>query len=630
MALDTNIALGVRPIEQPNMLAQMAQAMQIRQANEEYESSNALKDFYAQGGDLNKPEDQRRLMSTVGAKGADLIAKQAALQKTKEEVKQLGYKNVESAFAQSRELLSSIDPNSPNAGAQLIAWHEANHKNPVLGAVLATSGIDPTSSRATLEAAIAKGPAGIQEAIRRSSMGQAKYQQELMQTERSVQTANIGAGPAYARLAMEQRERAEADLLFGKPTAPVTAPMGGGGGRPSAAPMSAPTSGGVPNALPATVGATPAAPVANMLLPGAQTPVTASASSPAFAPTGDQFDKIKAIETEITRLRPYMSNPRVAANVQQLNTERTQLMASSERQYGGNLIDMTVENPKVPGTFITVKGKLDQYGIAQPLRTGAMPKEVDVSTGTSIDLPVARPAPRAGYQYNAKGEEVRIPQTGVPEGVRLKPDERWNEKTQMVEQVPGSSAFIEQQTKHGKDLGALKTTQATTKWGTERIDKILDPKNKTGFENNFGGFTAYATKELSGNTALVKAELDSLKSDLKNKGLQMFRAGGSIGAMTEKEWPIVESMLATITPKMDVKDARDVLEAVRAKFEALENLAAEKYNDQWKGTQYHKPVGTTSSGAAPALTGEDKAAMDWANANPKDPRAAQIKQRLGG
>lgn len=31
-----------------------------------------------------------------------------------------------------------------------------------------------------------------------------------------------------------------------------------------------------------------------------------------------------------------------------------------------------------------------------------------------------------------------------------------------------------------------------------------------------------------------------------------------------------------------------------------------------------------------ALTGEDKAAMDWANANPKDPRAAQIKQRLGG
>jgi hypothetical protein len=344
----------------------------------------------------------------------------------------------------------------------------------------------------------------------------------------------------------------------------------------------------------------------------AATPATAPASAPAFAPTGDQFDKIKAIEAEITRLRPYMSNPRVAANVQQLNTERTQLMASAEREYGGNLIDMTIENPKVPGTYITVKGKLDQYGIAQPLKTGDMPRTVDINSGTSTGLPVARPAPRVGYQYNAKGEEVRIPQTGVPEGVRLKPDERWNEKTQMVEQVPGSAAFIEQQTKHGKDLGALKTTQATTKWGTERIDKILDPKNKTGFENNFGGFTAYATKELSGNTALVKAELDSLKSDLKNKGLQMFRAGGSIGAMTEKEWPIVESMLATITPKMDVKDARDVLEAVRAKFEALENLASEKYNDQWRNTQYHKPV-DTSGGAGGNVP---QAAIEMLKGNP--------------
>ena len=31
MALDTNIALGVRPVEQPNMLAQMGQMMQLRQ-----------------------------------------------------------------------------------------------------------------------------------------------------------------------------------------------------------------------------------------------------------------------------------------------------------------------------------------------------------------------------------------------------------------------------------------------------------------------------------------------------------------------------------------------------------------------------------------------------------------------
>jgi hypothetical protein len=211
-----------------------------------------------------------------------------------------------------------------------------------------------------------------------------------------------------------------------------------------------------------------------------------------------------------------------------------------------------------------------------------------------------RPPARVGYMYNEQGQQVRIPQTGVPEGLRLRPGERWNETNQSVEQVPGSALYIEKQKGHSNDLNAVKTVQATTKWGTERIDKILDPKNKTGFENNFGGFTAYGTKEFSGNTALVKSELDSLRSDLKNKGLQMMRAGGSIGAMTEKEWPIVESMLATITPKMDVKDARDVLLAVRQKFESLENLATEKYNDQWQNTQYFKPIEKATGGGGAA------------------------------
>ena len=365
-----------------------------------------------------------------------------------------------------------------------------------------------------------------------------------------------------------------------------------------------------PNAL--IQGTTPAL-SPNMLRPDAQAQPPADAPVTSTAPPDDVYARIAAIDAQIAKYP--INNPRSIPILQQLNQQRTQLLASAKQEFGGDVIDMTVPNPAKPGTFITVKGRRDQRGVYQPVEMGEMPLSTNASnpnSSTGISPTVARPAPRVGYQYNAKGEEVRIPQTGVPEGVRLKPDERWNEKTQMVEQVPGSAAFIEQQTKHGKDLGALKTTQATTKWGTERIDKILDPKNKTGFENNFGGFTAYATKEFSGNTALVKAELDSLKSDLKNKGLQMFRAGGSIGAMTEKEWPIVESMLATITPKMDIKDAREVLEAVRAKFEALENLAAEKYNDQWQGTQYHKPV-DRSGGAGGNVP---QAAIEMLKGNP--------------
>ena len=49
MPIDPNIALGVRPIEQPNMLGQMAQAMAIRQANQEYENEGGLRNALTSG-----------------------------------------------------------------------------------------------------------------------------------------------------------------------------------------------------------------------------------------------------------------------------------------------------------------------------------------------------------------------------------------------------------------------------------------------------------------------------------------------------------------------------------------------------------------------------------------------------
>ena len=79
MAIDPNIALGVRPVEQPNMLAQMGQMMQLRQLQQGYESDNALRDFYAQGGNASTAEGKRQLMSKVGLKGMDIIGKQSEI-----------------------------------------------------------------------------------------------------------------------------------------------------------------------------------------------------------------------------------------------------------------------------------------------------------------------------------------------------------------------------------------------------------------------------------------------------------------------------------------------------------------------------------------------------------------------
>jgi hypothetical protein len=80
MPIDPNIAMGVRPIEQPNMLAQMGQMMQLRQAQQEYEGSNALRDFYAQGGDINKAEDRQRLLSRAPMQGQKILGQESERQ----------------------------------------------------------------------------------------------------------------------------------------------------------------------------------------------------------------------------------------------------------------------------------------------------------------------------------------------------------------------------------------------------------------------------------------------------------------------------------------------------------------------------------------------------------------------
>ena len=79
MPIDSNIALGVRPIEQPNMLAQYGQVMQLRQMQQANESENALRDFYARGGDINNAENRRQLMSQAPLLGQKIIGQQSEI-----------------------------------------------------------------------------------------------------------------------------------------------------------------------------------------------------------------------------------------------------------------------------------------------------------------------------------------------------------------------------------------------------------------------------------------------------------------------------------------------------------------------------------------------------------------------
>lgn len=75
MPINPNIALGGQQAQPVNMLGQMGQVMAIRQAQQQYEEQNALRDAFAQGADVNDPESFKRIASINPKLAMDLRSK---------------------------------------------------------------------------------------------------------------------------------------------------------------------------------------------------------------------------------------------------------------------------------------------------------------------------------------------------------------------------------------------------------------------------------------------------------------------------------------------------------------------------------------------------------------------------
>jgi hypothetical protein len=121
MAIDPRIALGVQPIQQqPNMLAQYAQIMGIKAAQQDIEGNDALREAYAQGGDLNDPAFRQKVMAANPKLGSQLI-------KTNAETGKLQNEAISNRIKLSREMLTGV-----NTPEDYIAWHESNIKTQCL------------------------------------------------------------------------------------------------------------------------------------------------------------------------------------------------------------------------------------------------------------------------------------------------------------------------------------------------------------------------------------------------------------------------------------------------------------------------------------------------------------------
>jgi hypothetical protein len=543
MALDTNIALGVRPIEQPNMLAQMGQMMQLRSAQQEYEGQNALRDAFASGGDFSDPAFLQRVRQANPKMAFDLEAKYLTGQKTRTEMLGTAYKN-------SKEFLTLV--NSPEG---LRDYTISQFSDPIIGPALKARGLTPEKALANLDTEIAT--SGFNTVLKKSALGLDNFIKEEMQTDRSRISAAPGhrtASITEQRFAQEQADRAEADRLAGRPSTPFVAPTtgggGGGGGAPFALPMTggsaAPARGGVSNALPAIVGAAPAAPAStNMLVPGAQAPAAAPvtpvapAVAPTAAPASDPNTRIQAISAEIERLRPYMGNPKVATAVQQLATERTQLVAAA-KQEAPTLT--RIDDPTTPGQRLEINAR--EY------------------KGGGLGSP--------GVLGVARTDKLTPQQT-----VKLKAE-------------------------IGKDFKAVERTIAETDALLESIDAVRN----SNLERVAGPIDA-RTFTMTNEGKLAETRFENLKGKVTAIAKTAATMTGAIGSIANQEWQILANQIAVLDLKNGKDPSLEQIDQLERQAMSIVNRMRDGFSRQYGeyldelGPQYREiPNVTYTPGSA--------------------------------
>ena len=166
----------------------------------------------------------------------------------------------------------------------------------------------------------------------------------------------------------------------------------------------------------------------------------------------------------------------------------------------------------------------------------------------------------------------------------------------------------------GKSATSLRNMQ------TELDDAVKSAevlKNHSGLKRATG-IPGFIPSIPGSDAAQAETLLTEFKAQVKRTGLNLVRQGGSIGSMTEREWPIVEGMVANIDPvRLGAQGTKDQIDKVITKMQGVLKNAKLAHEDMY------------GSGKSPSMSPVDQQALDWANANPNDPRAAAIKKKLG-
>lgn len=212
MALDPSISLGVRPMELANPLAQYGQIAQIQNAQNqnslaqyqlataqrEQESTNALNKAYAAAYNPTTGEiDANKLRQSMAAGGFG--SKLPAVEKGLLELGKLktDTQKAEGDLVGQRMDLSKRRLETVRTPDEYLAWHNANHKDPVLRKYFDSLGVTAESANADIMQKLSQ-PGGFEQLLRASALGLEKSMENHFAEQNLGGTTRTIAMPKYS------------------------------------------------------------------------------------------------------------------------------------------------------------------------------------------------------------------------------------------------------------------------------------------------------------------------------------------------------------------------------------------------------------------------------------------------
>jgi len=193
-------------------------------------------------------------------------------------------------------------------------------------------------------------------------------------------------------------------------------------------------------------------------------------------------------------------------------------------------------------------------------------------------------------------------------------------KQSQAEQPLSTKDLQKREAAYPQATAAIKSFETKSDAFVSDIEKLRDHPGLP----EITGIAAGRLPGITANGRAAQALYDKIVAKGGFQALQDLRdaskTGGALGNVSNQEGKQLTASFGAIDRRQDVKDVKEALNQAIGDIQGSKTRLKEAYDMtySYKAEQPKK-----------GLTGEDQQALDWANKNPNDPRAAQIKKRLG-